>query len=228
MTEPSSRVGWPTLADRQANFDRVYATQPERFAGPPSRFCEWVVPLLGEPRPGATLLDLGCGVGRDARRLAGVGFTVRATDNSGVAIERASADPTNPPSLSFARADAVRALRESATGSLDVVYAHALYMMLSDEDLAAVVVEAHRALRPGGLHAFGVRSTTDPMAGQGIEVAPDTWVRPGSRLGGASESVPYRYFRPTSIDALTAQGFERVRAELAEDVHFWFVLDRRA
>ncbi|MGA8663576.1 MAG: class I SAM-dependent methyltransferase [Thermoplasmata archaeon] len=228
MTEPPERVPWPDLASRQANFDRVYTTQKERFAGPPSPFSAWALERLRKTFTEGSLLDLGCGLGRDARRWAEAGYSVRATDNSRVAIERASRDPRNPPHLVFERADAVSALGSTPTGSLVAVYSHALYMMLPDEELLAVFREVHRVLREGGCHLYAVRSVTDPVAGQGEEVAPDVWRRSKAPLGGAPDAAPYRYFRRESIDRLTATGFERVEAELQTEAHFWFVADRRS
>ena len=227
MSGPPPRVDWPDLETRQANFDRMYATQKDRFAGPPSRFSGWALERISRRFTEGPLLDLGCGLGRDSRRLAEAGYTVRATDYSRTAIERAKADPRNPSRLRFERADAVGALDSTATGSLVAVYSHALYMMLPEEELKAVFRGVRRVLRPGGLHLFAVRSVTDPVAGQGEEVAPDVWRRATASLGGRPDAAPYRYFRPESLDRLTATGFERVEAELQGDVHFWFVADRR-
>ncbi|MGP8072122.1 MAG: class I SAM-dependent methyltransferase [Thermoplasmata archaeon] len=227
MTEPAPRATWPDLESRQANFDRIYATQKERFAGPPSRFSTWALARLAPRFPDGALLDLGCGLGRDARRFAAAGYSVRATDYSRIAVERARSDPQNPASLTFERADAVHALCGTPAGSLVAVYAHALYMMLPDEELEAVFRGVRRALRPGGLHLFAVRSVTDPVAGQGEEVAPDVWRRPRGTLEGGPDPAPYRYFRPESLDRLTATGFERVEAELDVAPHFWFMADRR-
>ncbi len=218
--------GWPDLEARRAGFERMYRTQPERFGGPASRFCEWALPVLSELVPSGRLLELGSGPGRDARRLARAGYEVRATDYARAAIERAQADPATPPNLRFEAVDAVAAVRGEDDSSLDVVYAHALYMMLPDSELSAVLRETHRALRPGGLHLFGVRSVTDPQASLGEEVAPDVRRRTDPPAG-AVIAAPYRYFRPETIDRLTAQGFERARTDFRSDLHFWFIADRR-
>jgi SAM-dependent methyltransferase len=227
MTEPPPPIAWPTLETRQGNFDRLYATQPDRFAGSPSRFSGWALDRLAMTTPRGSMLDLGCGLGRDARRFAQAGYEVRAVDYSRIAIDRATADPTTPPNLRFERADAVSALRTTPGRSLDVVYSHALYMLLPDLELHEVFGEIARVLRPGGMHLFAVRSVTDPMVGQGEEVAPDVWRRTSATVGGAPDLAPYRYFRPESLDRLTATGFDRVAAEFQADVHFWFVADRR-
>lgn len=220
MTGPAPPSPWPALAVRAANSEFIYRGNPERFTGPPSRFCTWALDRLSDRFGRGQVLELGCGTGRDARRFAAAGYVVTAVDYSAVAIERARAEIDNPPEVRFRRMDALSALRDTLTASLDAVYAHAVYMMLPEEELVEVFHEVRRALHPGGLHLFAVRSTTDPIVGQGEPVAPDVWKRTPDR-------APYRYFRPGTIDALTALGFERVATESPEGLHFWYVADRR-
>jgi SAM-dependent methyltransferase len=220
MTEPFPPADWPPLAARAAGSELIYEGNPDRFTGPPSRFCLWAFDRLHERFPRGQLLELGCGTGRDARRFAQAGYQVLAVDYSAMAIERAHREIDNPPQLRFRRMDALSALRDTLAASLDAVYAHAVYMMLPDDELTAVFQEVRRVLHPGGMHLFAVRSTDDPIAGQGEPVAPDVWRRtPGT--------APYRYFRRETIDALTASGFERVASEFPDGLHFWYVADRR-
>jgi SAM-dependent methyltransferase len=220
MSDPWPSNPWPPLDVRAAGSELIYRGNPDRFGGPPSRFCVWALDRLQERFPRGQLLELGCGPGRDARRFAAAGYVVTAVDYSATAIDRARAEIENPLTVHFRRTDALSALRDTLTESLDAVYAHAVYMMLPDDELASVFREVRRVLHPGGLHLFAVRSTTDPIAGQGEPVAPDVWRRtPGT--------APYRYFRREAIDALTATGFERVATESPDGLHFWYVADRR-
>jgi SAM-dependent methyltransferase len=219
---PAARLpgAWPRLADRASGAEGIYRGNAERFTGPPSRFYQWAFGIFRERFSRGQVLELGCGTGRDARGFAAAGFQVTAVDYSALAIERARHEIANPPSIRFQRNDALSALRDTLTASLDAVYAHAVYMMLPEEELVTVIREVRRVLHPGGLHLYAVRSVTDPIAGEGQPVAPDVWRRsPGA--------APYRFFRRETIDALTAEGFERLALDFPEGLHFWYVADRR-
>jgi SAM-dependent methyltransferase len=220
MTGVPPTSPWPPLAKRAAAAERIYEGNPERFRGPPSRFFGWAFAQLRPCFPRGQVLELGCGTGRDARAFFRAGYSVLGVDYSATAIERARAEVDPPGGLRFRRTDALTALRDTLSDSLSAVYAHAVYMMLPEDELEGVFDEVRRTLHPGGLHLFAVRSTTDPVAGQGVEVAPDVWQR---TAGGP----PHRYFRPATVDRLTARGFERVALEFPEGLHFGFVADRR-
>jgi SAM-dependent methyltransferase len=220
MTDLRPDPSWPSLTDRASGADRIYEGKPDRFTGPPSRFARWAFDQLHSRYPRGQILELGCGTGRDARHFAREGYVVTAVDYSATAIERARRELDNPPHVRFRRQDALTALRDTLSASLDAVYAHAVYMMLPEDELADAFREVRRVLHPGGLHLFAVRSTTDPIAGEGEEVSPDVRRR-------APGTAPYRYFRPETIDALTRAGFERVATQFPEGAHFWWVADRR-
>jgi len=197
----------------------LYEKDPDRFLGEPTRFFHWSLPHLVRLGSPASVLELGCGPGRDSRALASAGFVVRAIDHSPIAIERARAQPASG-ALRFERTDALSALRATASSSVDAVYAHALYMILSEEELRELLRELSRTLRPGGLHLFAVRSVTDPISRRGREVAPDVWCE-------GPHTTPHRYYRTESVAAFGRASFERVAAELAPDLHLWYVCDRR-
>ena len=210
---------WATVSERRAASERMYERDPHRFIGDPTRFLRWSLPRLAELGTHLSILELGCGPGRDSRALASAGHEVRAVDHSSIAIERARAMPS-PPSLRFERSDALTALRKTAASSVDAVYAHALYMMFSVAELRDLVVELARALRPGGFHLFAVRSASDPIASQSREVAPNVWC-------GGAHATPYRYYRAATVEAFGKGRFERVATEFEPELHLWYVCDRR-
>lgn len=71
----------------QAEWDERYAASDRRWSGRPNGA---LVREVAELPPGRAL-DVGCGEGADAIRLAGRGWTVTALDVSRVALDRAAA-----------------------------------------------------------------------------------------------------------------------------------------
>jgi SAM-dependent methyltransferase len=197
----------------------MYEKNPDRFLGEPTRFFHWSLPYLARLGSPVSLLELGCGPGRDARALAAAGYVVRAIDHSPIAIERARAQPLSG-SLRFEQTDVLAALRGTSPSSVDAVYAHALYMILSEDELRELLRELSRVLRPGGLHLFAVRSVTDPDTTRGREVAPDVWDE-------GPHTTPRRYYRAESLAAFGRGSFDRVATEFEPDLHLWYVCDRR-
>ncbi|HYN96041.1 MAG TPA: methyltransferase domain-containing protein [Pilimelia sp.] len=93
-------------------------------------------------RPGAVLLDVGCGGGLLAPHVAGKGYRHVGVDLIGSALALAAGHGVRP-----LRADAVAL--PLASGSADVVVAGELLEHVPD--LPAVVAELCRVLRPGGV-----------------------------------------------------------------------------
>jgi 2-polyprenyl-6-hydroxyphenyl methylase / 3-demethylubiquinone-9 3-methyltransferase len=93
-------------------------------------------------RAGAILVDLGCGGGLLAPHLAGKGYAHLGVDLVGSALEQAAQHGVTP-----IRADVARL--PLADGCADVVSAGEILEHVTD--LPAVVAEACRILRPGGL-----------------------------------------------------------------------------
>lgn len=99
-------------------------------------------------QPEQTVTDIGCGIGDDARMLAGrvsPGGEVIGLDSSEAMIEKAIAAGTSP-GLRFAVADA--AALPLADGSCDAVRADR--MLQHVEDPLRVLLEMRRVLKPGG------------------------------------------------------------------------------
>lgn len=96
---------------------------------------------------GLRLLDLGCGNGYLARRLARAGATVVAVDGTPAVIARARARGDAGGRVTYLTADAAR-LPELPSGSFDLVYSNMALMDMADA--AGALREAGRLLRPEG------------------------------------------------------------------------------
>lgn len=102
-------------------------------------------PFLDLLVPGARILELGCGDGRDAERMIARGFDVHPSDGSPhmarLASERLGREV---PVLHFAGLDAVE--------EFDAVWCQATLLHVPEAELPAVIARIHRALRPDGRH----------------------------------------------------------------------------
>jgi SAM-dependent methyltransferase len=136
----------------------------------------WTALFLGPLREAgaATVLELGCGTGNDAARLARKGYTVTAIDLSGEAI--AAARSRHGSLAGFRVADMSKPL-PFEDGSFGAVMSNVALHMFPDAVTRAVFAEIRRVVRPGGLLLFHVNALGDrPLQGhcvfgrQGLEL----------------------------------------------------------
>jgi SAM-dependent methyltransferase len=120
----------------------------------------WTRPFLAPLREAGvrTILELGCGTGNDAARLAGEGYSVTAVDVSGEAIGQARA--RCGPLARFLVADMTRPL-PFADGSFDAVMSNVALHMFPHEVTRAVFAQVGRLVRADGLFVFHVNSLQD-------------------------------------------------------------------
>jgi SAM-dependent methyltransferase len=148
-------------------------------------------PATGDPGPSslarecaallpgaASVLELGCGPGDDARYLASLGHTVLATDFSEAAIAAGRSRTDNPPNLLYELLDIAQPFpfRDHA---FDAVYARLSLHYFPDRVIRAVFGEIHRVLTPGGLLCLLCKSEQDPLYGEGTQLKPDMFERNG-------------------------------------------------
>jgi SAM-dependent methyltransferase len=120
----------------------------------------WTGPFLVPLREAGvrTILELGCGTGNDAARLAGEGYSVTAVDLSGEAIKQARARFGSM--VRFAVADIAQRL-PFTDGSFDAVMSNVAMHMFPDGVTRALFAEVRRLVRPGGLFLFHVNALAD-------------------------------------------------------------------
>jgi SAM-dependent methyltransferase len=136
----------------------------------------WTRPFLIPLREAGvrTILELGCGTGNDAARLADAGYTVTATDLSGEAIGHARARYGSM--ASFIVADMTQRL-PFPDGDFDAVMSNVAMHMFPDAVTRALFAEVGRVVRPGGLFVFHVNALEDrPLRARSLparELEPD-------------------------------------------------------
>ena len=127
-----------TLAYYQAQAPRLALSSAQA----PSPHLDGFLDLL---RTGDQVLELGCGTGRDAARIAERGFALDTTDAAPAMVrktkERFGIDARI---MAFAALDAVEVY--------DAVWAHACLMHVRRSNLPKVIGRIHSSLRPGGWH----------------------------------------------------------------------------
>ena len=136
----------------------------------------WTGPFLVPLREAGvrTILELGCGTGNDAARLAGEGYSVTAIDLSGEAIGQAQAKFGS--TVRFMVADITRRLPFPDDG-FDAVMSNVAVHMFPDAVTRAVFAEVGRLVRTGGLFLFHVNALEDrPLRARSLparELEPD-------------------------------------------------------
>ncbi|WP_132300800.1 bifunctional 2-polyprenyl-6-hydroxyphenol methylase/3-demethylubiquinol 3-O-methyltransferase UbiG [Kribbella sp. VKM Ac-2568] len=132
-----------TLAAYEQAADRFRESIPRDPNGPLLELLD----LAGDRlRPGATVLELGSGTGRDAVELEERGYRVRRTDAAWSFVEMMRADGFE--------ADQLNALVDDFGGPYDVVFADAVFLHFDPDQLAVVLRKAREA---AGLLAFTTR-----------------------------------------------------------------------
>jgi SAM-dependent methyltransferase len=99
--------------------------------------------FLARLKPGASILELGCGGGQDAELMIAAGFDVTPTDGSpGLAAEAQQRLGRPVRVMRFEDLDAVAAY--------DAVWASACLLHVPEDALAGILGRIRRALKPGG------------------------------------------------------------------------------
>ncbi|WP_031484614.1 class I SAM-dependent methyltransferase [Maridesulfovibrio frigidus] len=125
-----------------------------------------------------SLLDFGCGQGRDSFLFAQNGIEVTALDYSESAVLniRNRAKKCGLPSLIKPQEHDVRKTLPFESCSFDVCYSHMLLCMnLTNSEVAFVLREIHRVLKPDGLVFYSVRNNFDKHFRAGKHLSDDIY-----------------------------------------------------
>jgi len=143
---------------------------------------------------GVSLLDAGCGRGRNAIYLSQIGFAVYGCDLSPVAVEIARTRMQKvPTSANFQVADLTR-LPYPDNLFAAIVCVHVLPYHLAI-DIARSVQELQRVLRPNGWLYFDLLDHDDAEYRCGQELEKDTFLDP--------DGIPIHFSSKQEVNALT-------------------------
>jgi ubiquinone/menaquinone biosynthesis C-methylase UbiE len=145
------------------------------------------------------LLDLGCGSGNDALRLARTGMRVIGLDVSLSAVNRAQ-DRANAEGLNaqFVQADMSQGLT-FRSGRFDGVLANLSLHYFSWEQTRSIVAEVGRVLKPGGVFVLHLNSEREgeKRRAKGVAMEP---LEPGLYREG--DGITRRYFSVQQLEEL--------------------------
>ncbi|WP_422357894.1 class I SAM-dependent methyltransferase [Qipengyuania flava] len=156
------------------------------FGQAPSRHLDAFLDRLA---PGASVLELGCGAGRDSARIAERGFTLDATDGTPAMVRKANER--------FEIAARVMRFDElDAKETYDAVWAHACLLHVARADLPGVLASVHAALRENGLHfanyKLGIAEGRDPLS-RLTNLPDEEWLEQTYRAAGFAILATQRY-----------------------------------
>jgi len=172
-------AGATVQAAANAMADRLYADFEDRFRGTPALIKERAgayLPIFraaGAGAPDRPVLDLGCGRGELLEVLRENGMAARGADTSTAFVKRCKEQ-----GLEVEHADALSVLRRLSEAALGAVTAIHVIEHLSLPDLAALVGECARVLRPGGVALFETPNPKNLSVGACTFYMDPTHVRP--------------------------------------------------
>lgn len=190
-----------TITEDSARFwDRAAVKYAAAKIGDPGGYERTIEDLRRRLGPEDRVLEIGCGTGTTALRLAPFVGRIVATDISAQMIGIAQAKP-QAAGVFFQQADPCTAA--FGEGAFDAALAMNVLHLLPD--LPGALAGVHRALRPGGLFLSKTPCLTEM-----------TWLlRPAVAVMRALGKAPYVAFRSAADleRAITAAGFEIVARE---------------
>jgi SAM-dependent methyltransferase len=169
-----------TEGDQRKQWDLTYNSKTNFFGENPSDLGFRAVDIF-KKNGCNNILELGCGQGRDTLLFAREGFKVTALDysESGICQMREKVKGLCLEPNVECMAQDVRAGIPLPDASVDAVYSHMLFTMeLWEKEIAFILEECRRVLKPGGLNLYSVRNDHDPHFGKGPNKGEDMWQNP--------------------------------------------------
>ncbi|WP_172244138.1 class I SAM-dependent methyltransferase [Saccharibacillus endophyticus] len=127
------------------------------------KYAVWLDPSKGK------IVDLGCGLGHNAKALRAQGFDVLACDLSEKALEQLGREEPDMPTLQLDMADGLPFANES----LQAVVADLSLHYFSRSETLRIIGDIHRALQPGGLLLCRVHAVAELAVKHGAAATQD-------------------------------------------------------
>lgn len=160
------------IPDQRPVWDKKHsAGDHEMLRDIPSPLAEIAEPYFSH---NSYILELGCGVGRDAVLFAQRGHQVLATDGSEIVIRQNQR--CLPKNVRSEVLD-MRKILPYEANSFDVVYANLSLHYYSHRKTQQIFQEIARVLKSGGVFAFACKSF-DNLHSEGIELEKDVFASP--------------------------------------------------
>lgn len=131
---------------------------------PESRFAKRVYSFLKNKKL-STMLDLGCGGGRDSVYFSQHGLAVTALDAIATGQQQAKLKAHN---IKFIKGD-IRNIRLKPN-SFDIIYAHLSLHYFNDNTTDRIFKKLYSVLKPGGYLFVKCKSIADPFYGKGRKI----------------------------------------------------------
>ena len=146
-------------------WNTAYADLPfhENHDGWLEKYAAWLDPQKGK------IVDLGCGLGHNAKALHAKGFDVLACDLSEKALEQLRRDEPDMKTLQLDMADGLSFANES----LQAVVADLSLHYFSRSATLRIIGDIHRALQPGGLLLCRVHAVAELAVKHGAVATQD-------------------------------------------------------
>lgn len=195
------------IPDQKPVWDRKHeAGEHEPLRHRPSPLAELSEHYFAEH---SQILELGCGVGRDAEFFSKHGHDVLATDASEVVIGQ-DKQHFVASDIKFEVLNMLDSL-PYPNESFDVVYANLSLHYYSNKDTRRIVQNVKKVLKPEGLFVFACKSVNDFHHGNGVEVEKDIFVSDSSH-------VRHLFSEPYTKDLLAGL-FEIEQLDVVDEVY---------
>lgn len=126
---------------------------------------------------GKTILELGCGNGRDSIYFSQSGFNVTAIDASDGVIKKLKRENSED-NICFICDDFVSSAA-IFSGQYDYVYARFSLHAINEEQETEVLYNVYKVLKQGGMFFIEVRSINDELCGKGKKVGDNAYIFDG-------------------------------------------------